>query len=88
MFNSLARIIIHTAKKPLACKTSDGRTVAAICMCGLSRKYPFCDGSHIKTAGEEGDKLYVYDRDGNLLGVVDEIRVDSRTLDISRARRV
>ena len=32
-----------------------------ICMCGLSRNQPFCDGSHKKIAGEEDGKTYEYD---------------------------
>ena len=62
----MARIIIHTAKAPHVFNTPKGDTVA-ICMCGLSQKYPFCDGSHKKTTDEADNALYVYDQQGNRL---------------------
>jgi CDGSH-type Zn-finger protein len=36
-----------------------------ICMCGLSKNQPYCDGSH-KTIGlEEEGKVYEYDAEGH-----------------------
>jgi len=62
----MARIVIHTAKRPHVFNTPKGDTVA-ICMCGLSKKYPFCDGSHMKTQDEAEGVLYLYDQEGNRL---------------------
>ncbi|KSW10787.1 hypothetical protein CF15_08410 [Pyrodictium occultum] len=68
----MARLIIHRARGPVPVKDRRGVTVAAICMCGLSKKYPFCDGSHLKTRDEEEGKLYIYDEEGNRVGEVGE----------------
>ena len=44
-------------------KTAHGPVMVgdkAICMCGLSKNQPFCDGSHLKTSDEDEKKLYWY----------------------------
>jgi CDGSH-type Zn-finger protein len=36
-----------------------------ICLCGLSKNQPYCDGSHKKISGEESGKVYTYDEEGH-----------------------
>jgi CDGSH-type Zn-finger protein len=40
-----------------------------ICMCGLSKNQPYCDGSHKKTRDEENGKTYEYDDEGHRQGI-------------------
>lgn len=42
-----------------------------VCRCGLSKRQPFCDGSHKFTRGEEGGRLYWYDDAGKRYPVAD-----------------
>lgn len=58
----MARIIEKSADGPMEVKVSGESKW--ICMCGLSKNQPFCDGSHRKTAGEEAGKVYKYLPDG------------------------
>jgi CDGSH-type Zn-finger protein len=58
----MARIVKHTATGPLEVKPS--AESVWICMCGLSKTYPFCDGHHkLARKQEQQGKLYAYATD-------------------------
>jgi CDGSH-type Zn-finger protein len=54
----MARIVKHEGKGPLEVKV--GQESKWICMCGLSKNMPFCDGSHKICKDEEEGKIYKY----------------------------
>ena len=57
------RRALKTANKPLEIKPQEKSVW--ICMCGLSKNQPYCDGSHKKVADEEDGKTYEYDSEGH-----------------------
>jgi CDGSH-type Zn-finger protein len=59
----LARLVKKEFKGPLEIKI--GTKSIWICMCGLSINQPFCDDSHEKTADEEDNKTYAYEKEGD-----------------------
>lgn len=57
------RQVLKHPNGPLEIKPQE--TSIWICMCGLSKNQPFCDGSHKMTRDEEEGKLYQYDDQGH-----------------------
>ncbi len=52
----MTRIAKHSANTPVQVPAD-----SYICMCGLSKNKPYCDGAHRATAGEEEGKTYSYE---------------------------
>ena len=62
----MAREVTHEATGPLRLDEDDlddEKGDIAVCLCGLSEEYPFCDGSHRATEDEETDARYKYEDD-------------------------
>jgi CDGSH-type Zn-finger protein len=57
----MARLVKHEAQSPFIVKEGQAKFPIAVCACGLSKKKPFCDGSHRKTRDEEAGETYIYD---------------------------
>lgn len=60
----MAREVRHDATGPLKVGEDDfddEKGNIAICMCGLSSDYPFCDGTHRTTKDEESGTVYRYE---------------------------
>jgi CDGSH-type Zn-finger protein len=57
------RRIVKSDQRPFEIKPQ--QESVWICMCGLSKNQPFCDGSHKTTRDEENGKTYEYDAEGH-----------------------
>lgn len=63
----MTRLVRHDAQEPREVKVGDQSVW--ICMCGLSKNKPFCDGSHKMTKNEQPGQTYIYDKAGNRVEV-------------------
>ncbi len=62
----MAREITHEARGPVYLDEDDideEKGDIAVCLCGLSAEYPFCDGSHNATTDEREGVVYKYEGD-------------------------
>lgn len=57
----MPRLVRHDLDGPVRIDPQDKPVF--ICGCGLTKNFPFCDGSHKNCKSEQPGTLYVYDAD-------------------------
>ncbi len=55
----MPRLVRHDLTAPIRIDPQDKPVF--ICGCGLTKNFPFCDGTHKVCKQERPDRLYVYD---------------------------
>ncbi len=66
----MARLVKFNATGPIKIEPQDKPVF--VCACGISRKFPFCDGTHKACKEEEPEATYRYDSETG-----DAVLVDS-----------
>jgi CDGSH-type Zn-finger protein len=58
----MARLVKLSATGPVKVEPSDKPVF--VCACGLSKRFPFCDGTHKTCRDEAEGQTFVYDEHG------------------------
>jgi Uncharacterized conserved protein len=61
----MARLVRLDATGPIKVEPQD--KPVWVCACGLSERFPFCDGSHKKCGAEPAGKVAVYDAERKVI---------------------
>lgn len=77
----MSRLVELKDQSPLVIQKDEmDDDVVAVCRCGLSSDWPYCDGTHAKTQSEDDDEIYAYRRpDGQIEG--EEVEVEPGRFD-------
>lgn len=74
----MPRLVRYEGSGPIKIEPQDKPVF--ICGCGLTKKFPFCDGTHKICRDEGAGKTYVYGDDRTVVEVRDETESDRRTV--------